>query len=170
MSKSISYVSYNKKALRTQRNNSIFTITTCNGCLSDMPGFKNWSSTFPDARCFSSCNYWHEIIAYKFSGKYSNNTKNRIMKINKVLCIIHQDPRYPQGKKRMSNQIKTRLPTQKKLAIVSYGFFVNMWRFNGLDFSPSIHQRSCQTVWISWEITQTSPIVACYRLLIFLSC
>lgn len=33
------------------------TITTCNGCFSDTPGFTKGSSTFPDARCFNSCNY-----------------------------------------------------------------------------------------------------------------
>lgn len=41
------------------------TIITCNGCFSDIPGFKESSSAFPDARCFNSCNYKKDFMIEK---------------------------------------------------------------------------------------------------------
>lgn len=67
-------------------NYKILTITTCNGCFSEMPGFTKDSSTFPEARCFNSCSCAFFAIRttttiIKIINKSQEQTKQQLIRV-----------------------------------------------------------------------------------------
>jgi hypothetical protein len=71
----LNHIVPNTKSQAQQFLPLVLTITTCNGCFSDMPGFIKGLSVSPDACCFNSCNYrlninQSDIVQKNYSNKH----------------------------------------------------------------------------------------------------